>query len=52
MHETHPVYLSLKHRLDALRDQYQRDPNDQSRYQLVRLEQLLAQWAPDAVLIS
>lgn len=46
MNDTHPVYLSLKLQLDARRDQYQRDPNDQSRYQLVRLEQLLAQWAP------
>lgn len=49
MHDTHPVYLSLKHRLDALREQYRQQPNDQSRYQLVRLEQLLAQWAPGVI---
>jgi hypothetical protein len=46
MHDDHPVLHSLASRLRALRDQYERSPNEQTRYQLVRLEQLIAQWFP------
>ncbi len=48
MHNDHPVLHSLEARLTALRQQYLRSPNEQTRYQLVRLEQLIAQWAPEA----
>ncbi|MFM7360261.1 MAG: hypothetical protein ACKO6F_04750 [Cyanobium sp.] len=46
MHDHHPVLHSLETRLRALRDQYERSPNEQTRYQLVRIEQLIAQWVP------
>ncbi len=48
MHNDHPVLHSLEARLTALRQQYDRSPNEQTRYQLVRLEQLIVQWAPGA----
>ena len=47
MNENHPVYNALKTRLEALRDHYRREPDERTRYQLVRHEQLLAQWVPD-----
>ena len=46
MYENHPVLNAMETRLEALREEYQRQPCEQSRYQLVRHEQLLAQWAP------
>ncbi|MFY7696485.1 MAG: hypothetical protein ACOVQK_09045 [Cyanobium sp.] len=36
----------MEAQLQALRDQYRAQPSEQSRYALVRHEQLLAQWAP------
>ncbi|MEB3304006.1 MAG: hypothetical protein VKK99_05365 [Cyanobacteriota bacterium] len=36
----------MESQLQALRDQYRAQPCEQSRYALVRHEQLLAQWAP------
>jgi hypothetical protein len=33
-------------RLQDLRASYRRQPNEHTRYQLVRHEQLIAQWAP------
>jgi hypothetical protein len=48
MHNDHPVLHSLAVQLKALQEQYDRSPNEQTRYQLVRLEQLIAQWAPGA----
>ena len=49
MNENHPVLLSLDAELDHLRSAYIQQPNEQTRYQLVRLEQLIQQWAPRAV---
>ncbi|MFM7086279.1 MAG: hypothetical protein ACKOXO_04715 [Cyanobium sp.] len=46
MNENHPVLNALRQQLDALRHQYRQQPNEISRYQLVRHEQLIAQWAP------
>lgn len=46
VNENHPVLNALRQQLDALRRQYRQQPNEQSRYQLVRHEQLIAQWAP------
>jgi hypothetical protein len=46
VNENHPVLLSLDAELDHLRSAYIQHPNEQTRYQLVRLEQLINQWAP------
>ena len=45
MNENHPVRTALEVRLQALREQYRHQPTERNRYQLVRQEQLLAQWA-------
>jgi hypothetical protein len=49
MHHDHPVLHCFEAQLTALRDQYLRSPNEQTRYQLVRIEQRIAQWAPEAI---
>jgi hypothetical protein len=46
MYENHPVLNALQSRLKALREQYRHHPSEQNRYQLVRHEQLIAQWVP------
>lgn len=46
MNENHPVLLSLDAELNSLRSAYSQQPNEQTRYQLVRLEQLINQWVP------
>jgi hypothetical protein len=46
VYENHPVLHSMEAQLESLRDQYRAQPCEQSRYALVRHEQLLAQWAP------
>ena len=48
MHNHHPVLHSFEAQLLALHDQYDRSPNEQTRYQLVRIEQLISQWVPGA----
>jgi hypothetical protein len=50
VYKDHPVLISLEGKLRALQEQYRSQPNEQSRYQLVRQEQLIAQWAPDNLL--
>lgn len=47
--ENHPVLHSMETQLHSLRDQYRAQPSEQSRYALVRHEQLLAEWAPLAL---
>ena len=39
----------METKLQSLRDQYRAQPCEQSRYALVRHEQLLAEWAPLAL---
>jgi hypothetical protein len=46
VNENHPVLLSLQTELTSLRDAYSRQPDEQSRYRVVRLERLIDQWAP------
>ncbi|MEB3335047.1 MAG: hypothetical protein VKP70_08685 [Cyanobacteriota bacterium] len=46
MYENHPVLQSLEVQLQSLKDQYRCQPSELSRYELVRHEQLIAQWAP------
>ncbi|MEB3165935.1 MAG: hypothetical protein VKO65_04620 [Cyanobacteriota bacterium] len=38
---------SFEARLRILRDEYRRSPSEQSRYRLAKVEQLIAQWAPE-----
>ncbi|MEB3200004.1 MAG: hypothetical protein VKK62_05715 [Synechococcaceae cyanobacterium] len=45
MNDNHPVYTALIAQLEHLRDHYRRQPDEQTRYQLVRHEQRIAQWA-------
>jgi hypothetical protein len=46
VNDNHPVLNALDSRLQALRSSYLDQPNEQTRYQLVRQEQLIAQWVP------
>jgi len=46
LNENHPVLLSLDAELSSLRSAYSQQPNEQTRYQLVRLEELIHQWVP------
>ena len=46
VHENHPVLLSLDAELSSLRSAYENHPNEQTRYQVARLESLIEQWAP------
>ena len=52
MYDNHPVLTSMELRLQDLRSSYLRQPNELTRYQLVRHEQWIAQWAPFRVLAS
>lgn len=47
MYENHPVLNALEAELELLRREYCSQPSEQTRYQLVRHEQLIAQWAPE-----
>lgn len=49
MNDNHPVLTALQRRLGDLRETYLHQPNEHTRYQLVRTEQLIAQWAPGAL---
>lgn len=46
VNENHPVLQAFEARLMALRAEYQRLPDEHSRYRLAQIEQLIAQWAP------
>ena len=46
MNDNNPVLTSMELRLGDLREDYRLQPNEQTRYQVVRYEQLIAQWAP------
>ena len=47
MNDNHPVLFALDAQWRRLRDAYQQSPNELNRYQLTRLENLIAQWAPE-----
>lgn len=47
MNENHPVLNALDSQLQALRSLYLDQPNEATRYRLVRHEQLMAQWIPE-----
>jgi hypothetical protein len=44
--DNHPVLLSLDAALRSFRSAYEDQPNEQTRYQVVRMESLIQQWAP------
>jgi hypothetical protein len=46
MNDNHPVLTSMEQRLGDLIQHYRLEPNEHTRYQLVRHEQLIAEWAP------
>ncbi|MBM5824731.1 MAG: hypothetical protein FJ054_05075 [Cyanobacteria bacterium M_surface_10_m2_119] len=46
VNDNHPVLFALDAEREALQATYRREPNEHNRYQLVRLESLIAQWAP------
>jgi hypothetical protein len=46
VNDNNPVLTSMELRLGDLQEVYRLQPNEQNRYQLVRHEQLIAQWAP------
>lgn len=46
VNENHPVLLSLSAELTSHQAAYTQTPNEQTRYQVVRLESLIQQWAP------
>ncbi|MCX5938200.1 MAG: hypothetical protein NTW02_08365, partial [Cyanobium sp. LacPavin_0920_WC12_MAG_62_9] len=46
MQDNHPVLLSLDAALRSFRSAYADQPNEQTRYQVVRMESLIQQWAP------
>lgn len=45
MHENHPVRHALEAELRSLREDYAHRPSEETRYRVVRMEQLIAQWA-------
>lgn len=50
VNENHPVLTALQVELRSLRALYERQPDERSRYRLVRHEQRMAQWIPPQVL--
>lgn len=52
MNDNHPVLFALDAEWQSLRDAYRQTPNEHTRYQLTRLESLIAQWAPERLATS
>jgi hypothetical protein len=52
LNDNHPVLLALQAQLRDVRHQYRQQPSEFNRYQLVRQEQRLAQWAPAATPVA
>ncbi len=47
MNDNHPVLFAFDAQWRNLRAAYHQSPNEHTRYQLTRLESLIAQWAPE-----
>ena len=45
LNDNHPVLQSMRDELEELQSLYRHEPSDFNRYQLVRQEQRIAQWA-------
>ena len=52
MNDNHPVLFAFDAQWHNLRAAYQQSPNEHTRYQLTRLESLIAQWAPERLVRS
>lgn len=46
VNNNHPVLNALEAQLRELRLRYAHHPSEHNRYQLVRLERLITEWAP------
>ncbi|WP_254933631.1 hypothetical protein [Cyanobium sp. WAJ14-Wanaka] len=44
--------MSLSAQLRAMRSAYAEQPNEVTRYQVVRIETLIRQWAPESAIAS
>ena len=49
LNRNHPVLNSLEAQLRELRLRYERHPSEHARYQLVKLERLITEWAPGSL---
>ena len=49
MNSNHPVLNALEARLRQLRLRYEHQPSEHSRYQLVKMERLITEWAPGSL---
>lgn len=47
-----PVLTALQRRLGDLVETYRHEPNEHTRYEVVRTEQLIAQWAPGTLIAA
>jgi hypothetical protein len=49
LNSNHPVLNSLEAQLRELRLRYEHHPSEHTRYQLVKLERLITEWAPGSL---
>lgn len=49
VNDNHPVLNALEAQLRELRLRYQHHPSEHNRYQLVKLERLITEWAPGSL---
>jgi len=49
VNDNHPVLNALEAQLRELRLRYEHHPSEHNRYQLVRLERLITEWAPGSL---
>ena len=49
VNSNHPVLNALEARLRQLRLRYEHQPSEHSRYQLVKMERLITEWAPGSL---
>jgi len=49
VNDNHPVLNALEARLRESRLRYEHHPSEHTRYQLVKLERLITEWAPGSL---
>ena len=49
VNDNHPVLNALEAQLRELRLRYEHHPSEHNRYQLVKLERLITEWAPGSL---
>jgi hypothetical protein len=52
MKPSDPVVLAMLARLSQVRESYRRQPDETTRYQMVRTEELIRRWLPQLPLSS